>query len=130
MTEFRVTIPMPPRSLNPNGRSHWAKKGAAARKLREAAFLVACEVTAYRPGWTWCEAQAVFVFPNHRRRDQDNFAASLKAAWDGLRDAGVFVDDKYLTPLPPKFVVEKRPGWPRGCVEITVRPTLGPGDSA
>lgn len=35
----------------------------------------------------------VFYFKDKRRRDRDNLLASLKAAFDGIADAGIVSDD-------------------------------------
>jgi Holliday junction resolvase RusA-like endonuclease len=52
------------------------------------------------------------------RPDADNALASLKAAFDGLVDAGVLADDREVTFAPIRFAVDKAD--PR--VEITVEP--------
>jgi Holliday junction resolvase RusA-like endonuclease len=51
----------------------------------------------------------VFVVPDKRRRDLDNALASMKAAWDGLVDAGVLVDDdsKHLKLAAPEMRYER-----------------------
>lgn len=60
--------------------------------------------------------QATFYHKDKRRRDGDNLLAMLKPVWDGMVDAGVFVDDSGLTHLPVVKLVDKDN--PR--VEITV----------
>lgn len=43
-----------------------------------------------------------------RRRDRDNLLASLKAAFDGIADAGLVENDAGLTHLPVHIVIDPR----------------------
>jgi Holliday junction resolvase RusA-like endonuclease len=72
-------------------------------------------------GWVSLERAIVscrFYFKDRRRRDADNLLASLKAVFDGLKDAGVIDDDAGFIHLPiemdhdpksPRVVIEIRP---------------------
>lgn len=91
-------LPFPPRGLSPNSRQHWRVKASLAAQYRETCGWVGKE-TMQRYGLTSpleppVRAEVTFVLPNRRRRDPDNLMASLKAAWDGLVDAGLLVDDR------------------------------------
>jgi len=53
------------------------------------------------------ELAPVFVFHVSRRRDRDNLAASLKAARDGIADAGLVANDTDIRNVDPEIVVDK-----------------------
>lgn len=119
---IRLTLPLPDKALSPNARVHWAKKARAAKAARRAAWLMATKVLREArqkpPMWERATASVVILWPTAHRRDVDNAAASLKAYWDGLADAGVVANDSGLVPEPPVFLVDRR----RPRVEITVSP--------
>jgi len=92
-----VVLPLPPRVLSPNcavatpgGRF---KKAAAAKRYRR----LAREATEAERLTPWIKASVTprFFFPTKRRRDEDNAIASLKAAYDGIVDAGLLPDDDH-----------------------------------
>ncbi len=116
--EITVCLPLPPRDLSPNASvSHW-RRAAATRKYRRTAGLTALAAAGCRLNWARAVAQAVFYWPDRQRRDIRNAEASLKAAYDGIVDAGVIVDDRadVLTHEPTVFNVD--PARPR--VEIRI----------
>jgi len=103
-----ITLPLPNTHLQPNSRPHWRTKAAAVKAYRsdaKHAALAAWIEAGGRANEPWPEATvtATFFWPTRRRRDKDNALASLKAALDGLFDAGVIADDEHLTPLPVEF---------------------------
>ena len=105
MTEPSLTVrlPLPPPRLSPNARSHWRPKARATRSYRTAAAFYGRHALASAGidgGWTSAEVQAEFFFPTTHRRDADNLLASLKAAFDGLADAGIVANDRDLIHLP------------------------------
>lgn len=61
-------------------------------------------------GWRSATAQAVFYWPDKRRRDIRNAEYALKAAYDGIVDAGLIPDDsaEHLTHLPTRFEVDRK----------------------
>lgn len=93
MTEF--VFPWPLKDLSPNARLHWARKSNAAKKYREACYLLALQAGA--KAWVawdgdihvWID----FYPPDRRHRDDDNMIAAFKAGRDGLAQA-LGVDDK------------------------------------
>lgn len=102
-----VTIPIPPRSLHPNARPHHMQKHREKAAYRRTVCLTALEAIGGRsrsPLYVSANTLATFYLHSSRRRDNDNLAAWLKTAWDGLKDAGIFIDDDKLTHLPPKTV--------------------------
>ena len=115
-----ITLPLPPKQLSPNARCHWAVKAKKVKWYRQTAGYAALtdcpEVVTQDPMET-ATVQCRFFFKEDRRRDGDNLLASMKAAWDGLVDAGLFVDDSGLTHLP--VVQEKDPKNPRVEIHIT-----------
>jgi hypothetical protein len=68
--------------------------------------------------WELAEVSATFYHATERRRDQDNAMGSLKAAYDGIVDAQLVVDDDYahLRRGSPEFRTDKE--FPR--VELTI----------
>lgn len=101
MTNYSITLPLPPRKLSPNAREHWASKARAVKSYRDACGLILKHFWAKRDvmagmvtidldfylckGW---HADGLYI-----PRDPDNALASCKAAIDGLKDAGVIQGD-------------------------------------
>lgn len=112
-----VTLPLPPKELSPNARCHWAVKSRKVRKYREDSFVAAVAKGINQSKLKEAEVQCVFYFRHNRRRDGDNLLASMKSAFDGLVDAGVFTDDSGLTHLP--VVQGKDKSKPRVEIHIT-----------
>lgn len=105
-----ITLPIPPRTLNPNGRGHWAKKSRVAKTYRDAgrnAAIDAMNRAKMRKPFASAKVTPVFYFKDARRRDKDNFLASAKSLLDGVADAGVVKDDSQFTYLPVEFKVDK-----------------------
>lgn len=122
-----VTLRLPPRELSPNytvgSRGGRMGKSAKTKDYREASHWAAvCAATDGPYRWPAASVQARFFFRDRRRRDRDNLLASLKAAFDGLADAGVVQDDAGLTHLPVIVDVDKAN--PR--VELHITPGATP----
>ncbi len=119
----KVTLPLPHRALSPNARVHWREKATATKAYRALASTsgreqIIGQANAGRHEWRWksATAQATFFHTQNRRRDRDNLLASLKAAFDGIADAGIVADDSGITHLPVQCKIDKDS--PR--VEITI----------
>ena len=114
-----VVLSLPPAGLSPNSRLHWAAKARLTRAYRELAHAATRAAGGWKRHWPRAIATARFFFRTPRRRDEDNARASLKAAFDGMVDAGLLVGDTaaHLTHGRPVMAVD--PGNPR--VEIEVR---------
>jgi crossover junction endodeoxyribonuclease RusA len=112
-----VTLPLPPRSLSPNSRSHWRVKASAASAYRVMAE-VAARTAGPLPCWGGLTMEPVFYWPDGRRRDDDNASASLKNARDGFADAGLVSDDSVIRAMPAAFEVDRE----RPRVEIILSP--------
>ena len=91
-----ITLPWPPLSLHPNGRSHWRDKAKATKKARFAGKIAALETGARNLGWPGLYVTIVFCPPNSRPRDLDGCLAACKALLDGIADA-TGIDDSLWT---------------------------------
>ena len=115
-----ITLDLPPQQLKPNGRHHWRAKAAKVAEYREAACDAAME-SAYHYGvMEPIQAPTVRItayWPTTRRMDPDNLIATMKAAFDGITDAGVWRDDRDVTYLP--CVQGKDKENPRIEIEVT-----------
>ncbi|GAI29230.1 unnamed protein product [marine sediment metagenome] len=111
MTPESVTIvlPLPAKVLQPNctvatmgGRFMKAAAIKRYRRLAKEAVEAECIETA---PWEKVSVKARFYFKNTRNRDPDNATGSLKAAYDGIIDAGLVTDDDYehMKRMPPVF---------------------------
>ena len=110
-----ITLRLPPRELSPNARPHYLAKAEIVKAYRRGAYLKAL-VWQPRSPLALARVTARFWFKDRRRRDRDNLLASLKAAFDGLADAGVVADDSRMIHMPVECDVDRR----RPRVEITV----------
>ena len=112
-----VTLSLPHKALSPNSTAHWKTKAAKRKAYRlESGWAgkIAYHATCSR---LWAEdprpmerakVTPFFYWPDKRKRDEDNASASLKAAFDGLQDAGIIQDDSGLSPQPPVFAVDRQ----------------------
>jgi len=114
---MKISIKLPPRLLSPNARCHWSAKAKAARSYRLAAWAAAQSATTGIPErWLKASVQIIAYYPTRRHPDPDNLIASLKAAFDGIADAGVVANDRGLWPERPVIEVDKNN--PR--IELTI----------
>ena len=101
MTEkdLRVTVPFPPKDLNPNvqRRQHWAQRAKVARDYRYQVKVdtknAMNRLRLRGPLPTPVRLSVLFLCKDRRKRDYDNLLAMLKPALDGLVDAGLLEDD-------------------------------------
>lgn len=105
-------LPIPGPGCNPNNsHCHWSVKLKSVREQREAANLLASyELKRHgypRPMWKMATVEATFHKPGKRAKyaDGTNLNASLKAAIDGLQDAGVIENDVGIILLPPHQLI-------------------------
>lgn len=100
MTEsFTISLPLPGGLLSPNYKpasmgSRMAQ-AAASKKYRRLSREAVEEVKLDSIPWGKCTVKADFFHSVNRRRDPDNAEGSLKAAYDGMVDAGVVPDDDW-----------------------------------
>lgn len=115
-----ITLPLPDKRLSPNARGHWRVKAKATKSARQLARLLAGkDINSY--DW-WTDPAKIrsyslaFFWPDARRRDDDNAAASCKAYRDGIADALGIDDHKLIMATTPSFSIDRQN--PR--VEITL----------
>ena len=93
-----IELPWPPKELNPNARTHWARKSKAAK-----AYRAACHVLTKQSGVVAPEGKVGLVLefcpPDRRRRDDDNCLSSFKSGRDGMADALGIDDSRFVTTL-------------------------------
>ena len=112
-----IRLPWPDAALWQNARVHWAVKGSATRNARAntaweckaagSAFLT----FAGRPKLAWSIHK-----PPKSRADMSNVQAALKAAIDGIQDALMIDDNKFIHVWPEQFG-ERVPG---GLIVVTI----------
>lgn len=116
---------LPPESLNPNSSVGIWGKVKAKKDHNTEAWLVAIDWLNRRnlnpPRWQAATIQCHFYFSTKRRRDKDNAAASMKAAFDGFAKAGIVANDSGFTPLPVIMDIDK--ARPRVVIEIIKQQT-------
>lgn len=115
---YSIEIPyLPQRELSPNWRGHWAEKYKAAQQLKQDAYVAA--KFSLIPVFKKATITFKFIVPDRRRRDPDNFLASMKPAVDGLVAAGIFPDDssEVVSFAPVVFKLSRR-GKPKTIIEI------------
>ena len=115
-----VTLPWPPKQLNPNFRGHWAAKSKQAKAYRMACFALCIEAKLTKPETEgrlhlWID----FYPPDRRHRDDDNMIAAFKSGRDGIADA-LGIDDRRFVCHP--YVKDQVGGM------VKVRITAGPGE--
>ncbi len=128
-----ITLPLPERCLHPNGRAHWTKKAAAARKAKLwashaviAAMLNDGHVkTSWGPPMKQATVKATFFKRTKHAADSsdwDGALSSLKPSLDGLEAAGVIENDRGFKGFQVEFAVDKAdPRVEIEIVEITIR---------
>jgi hypothetical protein len=119
-----LLLPWPSADLSPNARVHHFTRHRAAKSAKNYAFNMALSLMGplgIRKG-SWrgpIEVQYTFHPSIDRARDDDNFAARMKASRDGVALA-LGVDDKLFTMQPVVFGAKKSPA----CVVMTLTPAL------
>ena len=103
MKPIQFDLPLPPRCLHPNAKSHWGTKARSAKKARTDSALVA-KLHAPKKPWRKASVQFTFHLRTARGRvylnDADNLLAACKAVVDGFADAGIVENDRQFSFLP------------------------------
>lgn len=78
--------------LSLNDRNHWSRSSPLTRFWRESAYQAgsALRIQTLEQAWV----VAYLSFGDKRRRDVHNYMPTVKAAIDGLTDAGLWIDDR------------------------------------
>lgn len=111
LTQLVIELPLPGPGCKPNSHAIWQVRYKSQQLLREAAHFAGISALnkagRHPPRWERATAEATFHKPGSRAKvaDGDNLNASLKAAFDGLQDAGIIVNDSGLTVLPPRQLI-------------------------
>jgi crossover junction endodeoxyribonuclease RusA len=88
-----IVLPYPPRELNPNSRTHWARKAKHTKACRTRAGWET-KASGVKVDWDGkIDVHISFYPPDRRGRDQDGMLSSSKAYLDGIADA-LGVNDK------------------------------------
>ena len=101
-----ITLPLPPKELSPNyaPASRGARMGKAAKtkKYRTASKVqvIATVEAGWKPRWKTATIRVQWYHKTMGFPDRSNITNWLKAAEDGLQDAGLIENDSGLTWLP------------------------------
>src|SRR5690625_6966711 len=97
--------------LTSNGRYHWAQRAQRTRWIRHAAALAARGTRPHRQA----HVTAYVAYPRANRADPGNAYPTLKAAIDGVIDAGILPDGdhKHL----PALTIRRDPPTVRACAD-------------
>ena len=115
-----IRLPHPPRILHPNARPHYMAKAKATKTYRNTAKAAALEVSGGSQLWPAATVKIIATYKDARRRDRDGILSSLKAAFDGLADAWVVMNDADFTYEP----VEVRKGTDVGIVLVVTEGSI------
>lgn len=106
----KITLALPDKHLRPNhkpfSKGGCIAKARATKEYRIAAYWHVRKLVG-NPGPMWRQAVARAVWylgKGAKILDDDNALASLKAAFDGMQDAGLVVDDRGIRHLSPIWV--------------------------
>lgn len=105
----KIILPLPKGMLSPNfsiaSRRMMFTKAAVIKAYRHKAMQAIAKERIETMPWGKVELRAAFYFKTTRERDDDNAMSSLKAACDGIVDAGLVIKDDYvhMKRMPPKF---------------------------
>lgn len=94
-----IVMPHPPSSLSPNARVHWRVRARDAARVRREAFCLTRQAI-WDGGidshpWDAAVMDIEWRFSG-RQSDSDNVVTRVKAARDGIADACLVRDDKYV----------------------------------
>lgn len=93
---------LPPVEYSPNWRGHWRCRYEAGRVYQAAVFYECINAMNKLQGVRWQPGfppfkkprlDLTFVFPNHRKRDEDNLRARFKPGQDALAQARAIESD-------------------------------------
>lgn len=91
-----IEMPIPTRTLSPNGRCHWSKRAKARKEQRTSAHAKALAALRWMqaPKWKSAKVNILWYHQTARWPDADNCLGCCKGILDGLVDAGVLADDR------------------------------------
>ena len=105
--------------LNANYRLHWAAKAKRSKTIRWQAFSKASAALIHDPSGVVDRGHVTVwvAYPDRRRRDVHNLYPTIKAAIDGMVDAGVLPDDSDTHLVGPDLRVPDHLA-PKGTVHL------------
>lgn len=117
-----LTYPLPHKLLSPNkSPSPYKKQRIIRRRRRDVMYETIMHVRnaglADNLKWKHVRADIMWYHKTWQRPDRDNVIAHLKSTIDGIADAQLIQDDKYLRPMPPEFQEDKLD--PRVVITLT-----------
>lgn len=92
-------VPLPPRGVSSNARGHWRSKAQAVANYRSAVWVAAYSAGLALMASPRARVSLLFGIKGGRAlglyqpRDVPNAVDAFKAGFDGLKDAGLIVDD-------------------------------------
>ena len=109
---MQLILPLPPASLSPNKRNHWAVTSKAKKIEREQAHALTLEyLIATHKFEEGSHLKITYHLPGNRKRDADNLLAASKSALDGMADA-LRVNDNAFNPITVERVYgAEKPGY-------------------
>jgi len=119
---FQLCFEIPGLPKSPNGaHGHWQKAAAERKKWRRMTQVAAMECT--RPERPLVDVSLVITRYSSVAMDFDNRVAAGKSVRDGLRDAGIILDDTDKVILKQEYPQCKtKPG--KGFMEVFVAGTV------
>ena len=110
-----ITLPWPPKELNPNARVHHHVLAKHKKRYKELCWALTLESKVRPPECDKIHLEILFVPPNRQRRDLDNCLAAMKAGIDGIAQAWGIDDNRF------KYTIDIA-SYIGGMVKIVVYP--------
>lgn len=126
MTWHTLWLPYATPPLTANQRLHWAVKARTTADVRRTAMLLA-RAAKLPQGVEHVTIELHYTPRDRRRRDADNLVPTLKAACDGLVDAGLVPDDtpdlmtKHMPTIDPPSREAPGPNNSRMALKLKIR---------
>jgi crossover junction endodeoxyribonuclease RusA len=109
--------------LNANDRAHWSQKAKLTKGWRENSRAQSVRTPSSGGQIDRAHIVATLHFGDDRKRDVGNYAITVKAAIDGLVDAGVIPDDNDDHLIGPDLRRGDSNGQPRIVLTVTEVPS-------
>ncbi len=119
---YRLELPWPRPPLSLNHRPHWAAKHRLTQEIRTTTAWLAKQ--ARIPAAERITVTLVWAPGDLRRHDVDNAVPTLKAACDGLVDAGIVRDDVPAL-MTKNMPVVDHPGPARLWLDVEITRPVG-----
>lgn len=107
MIIIELTLPWPPKELNPNSRVHWTKRAKAAKSYKKTCWAIAKQ---HKHNFSEGNIFLELIFhPPRNNYDSDNCESMFKSGRDGIAIAWG-LNDKLFRPVLKDFGRCERPG--------------------